>query len=94
MMLNTSEFLVLARLDRETLEVWIAEEWLIPSGVASKLVFSETDLARAQLIHELMQDLGVNDDGVGIILHLLDQMHGLRNALARALESPAKNTAV
>jgi chaperone modulatory protein CbpM len=34
-----------------------------------------------------MQDLGVNDEGVGVILNLLDQLHGLRRALAGTLQS-------
>ena len=51
-------------------------------GQPTELAFSEADLARAKLIRDLLQDLGVNDEGVGVILNLLDQMHGLRKALA------------
>jgi hypothetical protein len=29
----------------------------------------------------------VNNEGLGVILHLLDQMHSLRRALAATLES-------
>jgi chaperone modulatory protein CbpM len=39
---------------------------------------SEIDLARVQLIKDLKVDFGVNDEGVAIILHLIDQLHGLR----------------
>jgi chaperone modulatory protein CbpM len=45
------------------------------------------DLARANLIRDLKEKMGVNDEGLGVILHLLDQMHGLRRALAHALNS-------
>jgi chaperone modulatory protein CbpM len=34
------------------------------------------------LIQDLKHDMGVNDEGVGIILNLLDQMHSLRKAMA------------
>ena len=78
MIISKRDFLDRARLDPETLEVWIEEEWLVPGGTATDLAFSDADLARAQLIRDLMQDLGVNDEGVGVILHLLDQMHGER----------------
>jgi chaperone modulatory protein CbpM len=44
-------------------------------------MFSDVDLARAQLIRDLREDLGVNDEGVAVILHLLDQMHGLRGSM-------------
>jgi hypothetical protein len=41
-----------------------------------------------------MQDLGVNDEGVGVILNLLDQMHGLRRALANMLQSVRERSAL
>ena len=45
------------------------------------------DLARADLIRDLKHNMGVNDEGLDVILHLIDQMHGLRRALAEALAS-------
>jgi chaperone modulatory protein CbpM len=87
MIISKREFLVRAQLNQETLEVWIAEEWLVPSGTAAELLFSEADLARAELIHDLKRDLGVNDEGVGVILSLLDQVHSLRTVLAEVLQS-------
>ena len=45
------------------------------------------DLARANLIRDLKDNMGVNHEGLGVILHLLDQMHSLRRALAAALDS-------
>lgn len=86
MIINKLDFLDRAQLNRETLEVWIGEEWLVPSGTATEPAFSEADLARAKLIRDLIQDLGVNDEGVGVILNLLDQVHGLRKALADMLQ--------
>jgi chaperone modulatory protein CbpM len=86
-MITEREFLERARLDRSTLMVWIEEEWLIPARTAHELAFTEMDLARANLIHDLRNDMGVNDEGLGVILHLLDQMHALRRALAAALDS-------
>jgi chaperone modulatory protein CbpM len=86
-MITEREFLERARLDRGTLEVWIEEEWLIPGGTAHEIAFTEMDLARANLIHDLKDKMGVNDEGLGIILHLIDQMHSLRRALAETLNS-------
>jgi chaperone modulatory protein CbpM len=87
MIISETDFLDRAQVDRETLEVWIEEEWLVPGRAATELAFSEADLARAKLIRDLIQDLGVNHEGVGVILNLLDQMHGLRKALANILQS-------
>jgi chaperone modulatory protein CbpM len=81
MIISKTEFLYRASVDRETLEVWIEEQWLIPQGPAAEPAFSEADLARAALIRDLQNDLGVNAEGVGVILHLVDQIHSLRQAL-------------
>ena len=34
------------------------------------------------MIQNLIADLGVNAEGVGVALHLIDQVHDLRRALA------------
>jgi chaperone modulatory protein CbpM len=47
------------------------------------MIFSDIDVARAHLIRDLKGDFGVNDEGVDIILHLVDQLHGLRRALGQ-----------
>jgi len=82
MMLNELEFMQQAGLDQETLELWIEEEWLIPSRGADGFTYTEMDLARVNLIHSLKDNMGVNQEGLGIILHLLDQMHSLRRTFA------------
>ena len=87
MTITRQEFLIRARLDHDTLEMWIAEEWIVPTGADPEVSFTEADLARAQLIRDLMGDLEVNDAGVGVILSLVDQMHGLRKVLADLLVS-------
>jgi chaperone modulatory protein CbpM len=92
-MITEREFLERARLDRATLSIWIEEEWLIPSRAAHELAFTEMDVARAHLIRDLKDNMGVNDPGLGVILHLLDQMHSLRRALAETLNSARERQA-
>ena len=87
MTITRQEFLIRARLDGETLEAWIAEEWIVPTGADPETSYTEADVARAALIRVLMGDLEVNDAGVGVILDLVDQMHGLRKVLADLLQS-------
>jgi chaperone modulatory protein CbpM len=76
--MESREFIDRSHLDTPTLNAWIAAEWLLPVIRRKKLLFSEADLARARLIRDLKVDFGVNDEGVAIVLHLLDQLHGLR----------------
>jgi chaperone modulatory protein CbpM len=66
----------------ETLELWVEQRWLLPEATAAGPRFSERDAARARLIADLRHAMGVNDAGIDVILHLVDQMHGLRRALA------------
>ncbi len=82
MMITREEFLLRASLDQGTLEAWVAEEWLVPGGTAEAPSFTDADIARAALIRELRRDLDINDPGIGVILSLLDQVHGLRRTLA------------
>jgi chaperone modulatory protein CbpM len=81
MTMETHEFIDRSRLDAPTLRACIDAEWLLPATSEMKFMFSEVDLARARLIRDLKVDLGVNDDGIAIVLHLLDQLHGLRRLL-------------
>jgi chaperone modulatory protein CbpM len=72
-------------LDSEMLNQWVEAGWLTPHrDFSSGKCFSDVDLARAYLIRDL-QKLGVNDDGVPIILDLIDQLHGLRQLVHELL---------
>jgi chaperone modulatory protein CbpM len=82
-MFESHEFLLRARLDAVTLEAWIKAGWLAPRPVGPEHAFSELDLARVCLIRDLREGMGVNDEGIAIVLDLLDQVHGLRQALWR-----------
>lgn len=85
--MKEQEFLQTIALDRVTLNAWVAEAWLAPNQSSGEPDYNEMDLARARLILELQKDMGVNDPGVGVILHLLDQLHGLRRAMKDLLET-------
>lgn len=77
-MLTVKEFRIRAQVDDVVLERWVMEGWLLPGEDDGSEVYSELDLARVALIHDLQRDLGVNEEGIGVILGLLDQLHGLR----------------
>ncbi len=81
------EFLGLAHLEAELLETWVAAGWLVRGREDEGQHFTEADVARAQLIHDLQRDLGVNDEGIGVILDLIDQLHGMRRTLGHLLSA-------
>jgi chaperone modulatory protein CbpM len=83
--MDKNELVSRARIDVETLEMWIEAGWLVPSSDPEVGALSDVDLARTQLIRDLQQDLGVNEEGVSVILDLIDQIHGLRRTLRELL---------
>jgi chaperone modulatory protein CbpM len=76
--MRTVEFLMQSHLEARALDAWIEAGWLRPRGSHSNREFSDIDLARARLIGDLRNDLGVNDEAVPVVLDLIDQIHGLR----------------
>ena len=82
MAMSKDEFLKTSGLKVRVLELWIEQEWLLPERTPSGLSFSEIDVARARLIGELQSGIGANEAGIDVILHLMDQLHGMRRALA------------
>ncbi len=78
-----------ARIDRATLEDYIARAWLRPASDEQGWHFEEIDIARLRLVCHLTQDIQVNDQGTDVVLSLLDQLYGLRThmkKLAHAIE--------
>ena len=81
--MDKQQFLTCSGLQVQTLEFWLEQEWLIPEQTSTGMSFSEVDVARTRLIRDLKSEFGVNDEGVDVILHLVDQLHGLRSAIAQ-----------
>ena len=82
--MDHEEFLIRAHIDGHVLDGWVAVGWLTPNAEGTQ-PFSEIDVARARLIQDLRHNIGVNDEGVGVILDLVDQLHGLRRTLGGIL---------
>lgn len=87
MSMSKQEFLTSSGLQVQTLEFWLEQEWIIPEETAAGLSYSDRDMARARLIQDLRGGFGINDEGIDVVLHLMDQIHGLRRALARLHDS-------
>jgi chaperone modulatory protein CbpM len=90
--MEAAEFVFQARIDAETLDAWLEAGWLAPHRDEGHTRFSEIDLARAHLINDL-NNLGVNGEGVPVILDLVDQLHGLRRVLRELLSTARSGTA-
>lgn len=82
MTIGKQELLVRLGVPAQTLELWLEQQWLIPAQTTPGLTFSDIDIARAHFIRDLQSDFGVNDEAMDLVLHLVDQLNGLRYALA------------
>lgn len=80
MIITKKELLTRSGLQGQTLELWIEQQWVIPRNSPSGPSFSDADVARVHLIRDLSERVGANEAGIDVILHLLDQMHGMRRA--------------
>jgi DNA-binding transcriptional MerR regulator len=74
-----SAFCVLSGVKEFQLSAWEHEELIAPATVAeidgkAEPLYDRTALRRARLIRTLSEELEVNLAGIGVILHLLDQM--------------------
>jgi chaperone modulatory protein CbpM len=81
MIVSKLELLALTGVPSQTLNLWLQEEWLMPIDTGDEAVFSERDVARALLIKDLNDDMGINVAGIDIVLSLIDQLHGVRMTL-------------
>jgi chaperone modulatory protein CbpM len=87
-----SETEVVAQVEGMTvarLRAFVAAECLAPSEREGRLAFAEADLARARLLAELVEDFELDAEAAGMVISLVDQIHGLRRALRRLGEAVA-----
>jgi chaperone modulatory protein CbpM len=68
-------------LQRVHVEHWIASGWVRPEGAGGHYEFREIDVARVRLIHELHDELDVNEDALPVVLSLLDQLYDARRRI-------------
>lgn len=81
---------IIARLGTVTvieLRSWVELGWLRPALRDGEPDWSEADVARAALIADLRENLGINEEAMPVVLNLIDQVYGLRHELKRVLDA-------
>ncbi len=74
-----------SRLTRTRLTTYIKHEFLCPAQSESGPVYSAADLARIELICDLDEQFDLQGDALGVVLSLIDQLHGVRGELRRVM---------
>ena len=78
------------QLQADVLDRWIELGWIAPPAGMEGPAFQEVDVARVRLICDLIYDLEIGEEGVPVILSLLDQLHDARRML-RAMAAAIGN---
>lgn len=82
--------LAISRLTAERLETFVVAELVLPLHTADGLQFRPVDLARLELLCDLVDHLALEGEGLAVVVSLLDQLHAARAdlaALAQAVQT-------
>jgi chaperone modulatory protein CbpM len=67
----------------------VENRWVLPERHAESWVFHEVDVARVELIVEIRRDFAIDDEAMGLVLSLLDQVYDLRRQMRRLCDAVA-----
>lgn len=76
-------------LERRELIRWVENRWVLPERQAESWLFHEVDVARVELIIEIRRDFAIDDEAMGLVLGLLDQVYDLRRQMRRLCDAVA-----
>ncbi len=73
-------------LDAPHIVDWVARGWVHAEDSDGGFVFTEFEIARLHLLHDLQVDLALDTETVPLVLSLLDQVYDLRRSLRSVLD--------
>ena len=76
-----------AGLDAAELARWVENRWVLPEREGEGFLFREVDVARVELILEIRREYTIDDDSLGLLLGLLDQVYSLRRQMRRLCDA-------
>lgn len=69
------------------LRSFVEAEIVTPTQTETGVVFRDVDLVRMELLCELSEDFDLHLDALGVIISLIDQLHGVRGSLRAVLDA-------
>lgn len=79
------------RLDRVRLARFVRAEVIRPADAgAGRMVYRQIDIARMELLCDLCDDFDLDDTALGIVMDLVDQLHGARGDLTALMAALAE----
>lgn len=84
---------VVPDLDAAQLDRYLLAGVVIPVQSEKGPLFRELDLARLQLVVDLAEGYHLDEEALGMVLSLVDQLHGLRGDMRAMLDAVAREPA-
>lgn len=78
-----------AGLEHHEVRGWIAEGWVRPERAGDTWNFAAVDVARVELILEIRREFAIAEEGLPLVLSLLDQVYALRRQMGRLCDALA-----
>jgi chaperone modulatory protein CbpM len=78
--------MIVTRLNRQQLGRYVEADLVRPLSAEEGIFFRKVDIARLELLCDLAQDLDLDEGAVGIVVSLVDQLHGTRRELVMLTE--------
>ena len=76
-----------AELEAGELSRWVENRWIVPEAEGGqeteRWVFHEVDVARVELILDIRREFALDEEGMSLVLGLLDQVYSLRRQMRR-----------
>lgn len=79
-----------ARLTRTQLVGFVNARVVTPMQSDKGPVYGRLDLVRIELLCELSEEFDLDDDALGIVISLVDQLHGVRAELRAVVDAIAR----
>ena len=77
-------------LDADQLRRYIRAGVVVPVQSESGPLFRELDLARLSLLVDLTEGYHLDEEALGLVMSLVDQLHGLRGDMRAMLDAVAR----
>lgn len=69
------------RLTHAQLGRYVETDLVRPQNAGNGLIYRAVDIARLELLCDLAEDLDLDEHAVGVVIALVDQLHGARQEL-------------
>ena len=86
----TETLSVIEDLDSAQLDRYIRAGVVVPVQSETGPLFRELDLARLHLVVDLTEGYHLDEEALGLVMSLVDQLHGLRGDMRAMLDAVAR----